>query len=91
MQGAISIDTDKEEVNFIELQLCRPLDDICGALVSMNRDRISLVHSTAKRSITESELVDVHKVEDELLTISLHYLSFACFEPALEDNEFDSI
>lgn len=49
IQGAISIDTDNEVVNFDDRQLRIHVKDLCGSLVDiLPGDRVELVHGTAK-------------------------------------------
>ena len=49
IQGAISIDTHAEVVNFDDRQLRVHVKDLCGSLVDiLPGDRVELVHGTAK-------------------------------------------
>lgn len=87
LQGAISIDPDEEEVNFDLHQLRRHIRDICGALVSVSEDRVSLVHSTARRYISQSRHIDAPVVDCNLATLCIQYLSFSCFNAEISEQE----
>ena len=82
MQGAVSIgfDGDKGVAYFNhDGRLRNHVQDTCGALVSVVDDRICLVHSTARQFIAESKHIDAPKVECEMATLCMQYLSFDCF------------
>lgn len=95
LQGAISIqwteDVDgfKEDVNFGRYKLREHIQDICGALVTISEhgDRLSLVHSTAKRYIAESDYVDLPKATCDIAKLCMQYLCFACFDASISDGE----
>lgn len=49
IQGAVSIDTDNQCVNFEDRQLRVHVKDLCGSLVEiLPGDRVTLVHRTAE-------------------------------------------
>ncbi|KAK5072445.1 hypothetical protein LTS08_008069 [Lithohypha guttulata] len=87
LQGAISIDFEKEEVNFNLYQSHRHIHELCGALVSVVGDRVSLVHSTAKHFISKSKYIDAPVAECSLAIVCIHYLCFHCFSESTADDE----
>lgn len=48
MQVALSIDTEDQTIEYDDRHLRTHIQDICGSLVLMSGDRVTLVHSTAK-------------------------------------------
>lgn len=48
IQVAFSIDVENQEVMYDDRHLRTHIHDICGSLVILDGDRVSLVHSTAK-------------------------------------------
>jgi hypothetical protein len=48
MQVALSIDIDEQTIEYDDRHLRTHIHEICGALVTMSGDRVTLVHSTAK-------------------------------------------
>jgi hypothetical protein len=49
IQGAVSIDTDDQSVNFEDRQLRVHVKDLCGSMVEiLPGDRVTLVHRTAQ-------------------------------------------
>jgi hypothetical protein len=48
MQVALSIDADNQTIEYDDRHLRKHIHEICGSLVLLNGDRVSLVHSTAK-------------------------------------------
>jgi hypothetical protein len=48
MQVALSIDVDGQSIEYDDRRFRRHIHDVCGSLVLLNGDRVSLVHSTAK-------------------------------------------
>lgn len=48
MQAALSIDVEQQTVDYESMSLRRHIHDICGSLISLNGDVVSLVHSTAR-------------------------------------------
>jgi hypothetical protein len=48
IQVALSIDADSQTIKYDDRRLRKHIHDICGSLVSLDGDRVSLVHSTAK-------------------------------------------
>lgn len=48
MQAALSINVDHQIVEYESKSLRRHIHDICGSLLSVNGDTVSLVHSTAR-------------------------------------------
>ena len=82
MQCAVSMDFDAEEgvINFDnDRRLRKHMQDTCGALVTVVDDRICLVHSTARQFIAESKHIDTPKVECEMASLCMQYLSLDCF------------
>jgi hypothetical protein len=51
IQVALSIDTEEQTIRYEELRLRTHIRDICGSLILMYQDRVTLVHSTAKTSV----------------------------------------
>lgn len=49
MQGAMSIDMDKSNVDFEGRQARRHALELCGSLVIEHQNRLCLVHGTARR------------------------------------------
>lgn len=49
IQVAISIDTEDQIVDYDDRHLRTHIHDICGSLVILSGDHVSLVHSTAKK------------------------------------------
>ncbi|PVI07637.1 C2H2 domain-containing protein [Periconia macrospinosa] len=81
IQVALSIDVENNSIEWDGRRLRTHIHDICGSLVKVNGERVSLVHSTAKQYITEC-IEDIHRpsVECELATLCLEYLVFPCFD-----------
>lgn len=48
IQVALSLNMQNQSVDYDSRRLRRDLHDICGSLVLISGDRVSLVHSTAK-------------------------------------------
>jgi hypothetical protein len=48
MQVALSIDTNDQTIKYVDRHLRIHIHEICGALVTLSGDRVTLVHSTAK-------------------------------------------
>lgn len=48
IQVALSIDVDEQSIEYDDRHLRKHIHEICGSLVLLNEDRVSLVHSTAK-------------------------------------------
>ena len=48
MQSALSISFEHQSVEYESLSLRRHIHDICGSLISLDGDTVSLVHSTAR-------------------------------------------
>jgi hypothetical protein len=48
IQVALSIDIKKQTIDYEDRHLRTNIQDICGSLVVMSQDRVTLVHSTAK-------------------------------------------
>jgi hypothetical protein len=48
IQIALSIDVDNQTIEYDDRRFRKHIHEICGSLVSVNGDRVSLVHSTAK-------------------------------------------
>ncbi|UPX12310.1 uncharacterized protein EKO05_0002864 [Ascochyta rabiei] len=89
IQVALSIDVDNETIEYNDRRLRRHIHEICGSLVLLNGDRVSLVHSTAKTYVT-TVMKDVHSpsIECELATLCLRYLTFPCFDvSAISDQQ----
>ncbi|KAH5050480.1 hypothetical protein HBH96_186180 [Parastagonospora nodorum] len=80
IQVALSIDSNTQTIEYEDRHLRTNIQDICGSLVVMSQDRVTLVHSTAKTHIRENTN-DIHEptVECELATLCLQYLTFPCF------------
>ncbi|CAI6333480.1 unnamed protein product [Periconia digitata] len=85
IQVALSIDGEEQCIDWDDRRLRKHIHDICGSLVKVDDDRVSLVHSTAKYYITQCTQ-DIHRpsVECELATLCLQYLVFPCF--SVENN-----
>ncbi|KAJ4353074.1 hypothetical protein N0V95_003669 [Ascochyta clinopodiicola] len=81
IQVALSIDVDNESIEYDDRRLRRHIHEICGSLVLLNGDRVSLVHSTAKTYVV-TVMEDVHapSIECELAALCLRYLTFPCFD-----------
>lgn len=81
MQGALSINFDQDTVDFDDRALRdRHARDLCGALVTVLDDRVSLVHQTARQYIAESSYIDTPLVESQLANLCIRYLQFQCFD-----------
>jgi hypothetical protein len=52
MQVALSIDTNSQTIEYDDCHLRTHIQDICGSLVLMLGDRVTLVHSTAKTYVS---------------------------------------
>ncbi|KAF7874047.1 hypothetical protein EAF04_002719 [Stromatinia cepivora] len=88
IQGALSIDLIDEEVYFDDRQLRTHITDFCGSLVEvLPRDRVQLVHSTAKSYLVEKSHVRIILEETKLAIMCLRYLLFKCFNPTTPDNQ----
>jgi hypothetical protein len=48
IQIALCIDADNQTIEYDDRRFRKHIHEICGSLVSVNGDRVSLVHSTAK-------------------------------------------
>jgi hypothetical protein len=48
MQAALSMDFEEQTIDYESMSLRRHIHDICGSLISLNGDTVSLVHSTAR-------------------------------------------
>jgi hypothetical protein len=51
IQIALSLDAENQIILYDDRRLRRDIHDICGSLVTLRSDRVSLVHSTAKRYV----------------------------------------
>ena len=51
MQVALSIDVEYQAIEYENKRLRKHIHEICGSLVSVQGDRVSLVHSTAKEYV----------------------------------------
>lgn len=51
MQVALSIDVECQAIEYENKRLRKHIHEICGSLVSVQGDRVSLVHSTAKEYV----------------------------------------
>lgn len=80
MQGALSIDFEKLEVNFKLHSSRKHIQDLCGALVSAHDDRVTLVHMTAREFIARSSHIDHVLVECQLANLCIRYLGLPCFD-----------
>ncbi|KAH8733175.1 hypothetical protein GQ44DRAFT_821389 [Phaeosphaeriaceae sp. PMI808] len=90
IQVALSIDIQNQTIEYDDKHMRAHVHDICGSLVFMSGDRVSLVHSTAKTYITKVTK-DIHEpsIECELAVLCLQYLTFPCFISGEDDNEQD--
>ncbi|KAJ4353923.1 uncharacterized protein N0V89_005654 [Didymosphaeria variabile] len=81
IQVALSIDVDSRSIEYDDRRLRNHIHDICGSLVTVSGNRVSLVHSTARYYLTKAT-EDIHQpsVECELATLCLQYLTFPCFQ-----------
>ncbi|KAK5057581.1 hypothetical protein LTR84_011581 [Exophiala bonariae] len=79
MQAALSISPDQGVVDFDGRQAREHIHNLCGALVSVNGERVMLVHATAKWHILKSSRIDITDIEFQLATLCLQYLCFQCF------------
>ncbi|KAF2658989.1 C2H2 domain-containing protein [Lophiostoma macrostomum CBS 122681] len=81
IQIALSMDCVNQSIEYDDRRLRTHIYDICGSLVQVSGDRVSLVHSTAKLYITTCTK-DIHapSVECELAALCLQYLTFQCFD-----------
>lgn len=48
IQVALSIDIDNRTIEYDDRRLRQHIHDICGSLVTVSGNRVSLVHSTAR-------------------------------------------
>jgi|SRR5690242_10167854 len=48
IQVALSIDVDEQTIEYDDRHLRKHIHDICGSLILLTGDRVSLVHSTAR-------------------------------------------
>ncbi|KAF1361979.1 C2H2 domain-containing protein [Lizonia empirigonia] len=69
IQVALSIDVDNQTIEYDDRHLRKHIHEICGSLVLLNGDRVSLVHNIHGPSI-----------ECELAALCLRYLTFPCFD-----------
>jgi hypothetical protein len=60
MQVALSIDVENQTIEYDDRRLRKHIYDICGSLVLLSGDRVSLVHSTAKMYERLQKLRDCH-------------------------------
>ncbi|OQV01238.1 NACHT domain-containing protein [Cladophialophora immunda] len=80
IQGAMAISVDEQEVDFQRRRIRETAQDLCGPLVTVYRDRVILVHSTAKRFIAVTKHVDLLAVESRFASLCLEYLAFPHFD-----------
>ncbi|KAH7336622.1 hypothetical protein BKA65DRAFT_37368 [Rhexocercosporidium sp. MPI-PUGE-AT-0058] len=87
IQGAISMNTQDQTVDFKNRRLCADVRDICGSLIEvLPGDRVQLVHGTAKLYLVHNDYVQIHNEEHKLATLCLKYLLFDCFDPNLSED-----
>ncbi|RYN16465.1 hypothetical protein AA0112_g12495 [Alternaria arborescens] len=81
MQVALSIDPERQIIDYENQRVRDHIYVTCGSLVLVNGDRVTLVHSTAKTYIT-AITKDIHEpsIECELATLCMQYLTFPCFD-----------
>jgi hypothetical protein len=48
MQAALSIDVENQIIDHVNNHMREHIYEICGSLVLVSGDRVSLIHSTAK-------------------------------------------
>lgn len=81
IQGAISIDSRNQSVDFENRQLRVDSKDLCGSLVEVHRDEtIELVHQTAKHYLIHDKYIFPDKENLKLTCLCLNYLAFDCFD-----------
>lgn len=54
IQIALSIDIERQEIEYDARRLRKHIHDICGSLVLVSGERVSLVHSTAKTYVSSA-------------------------------------
>ncbi|RDL38798.1 uncharacterized protein BP5553_03138 [Venustampulla echinocandica] len=87
IQGAISIDTEQQIVDFEQRSLVVDIGELCGSLVErLAGNRIELIHTTAKIFLMQDNHIRISKVEEQLASLCLNYLTFPGFKVE-EDNE----
>ncbi|KAK0707850.1 hypothetical protein B0H67DRAFT_588771 [Lasiosphaeris hirsuta] len=59
----------------------------CGALVLVLQGRVEFMHSTTKRYILKSPLLDERIIQCDLAIMVLGYLTLPCFRPDLPDTQ----
>ena len=64
LQSGTAIHTKKGMIDQ-DLQLREPIEKLCGALISIVDERITLIHRTAKEFITTSEHIDAFVIDCE--------------------------
>ncbi|KAF2128362.1 C2H2 domain-containing protein [Dothidotthia symphoricarpi CBS 119687] len=81
IQVALSLNTDNQTIEYNDRHLRTHIHDICGALVLLCGDHVSLVHSTARTYIT-NVTKEIHEpsIECEFAILCLQYLTFPCFD-----------
>ncbi|KAL5380194.1 hypothetical protein DPSP01_007994 [Paraphaeosphaeria sporulosa] len=81
IQVALSIDIESRSIEYEDRRFREDIHEVCGSLVTVSGNRVSLVHSTARYYLTKAT-EDIHQpsVECELATLCLQYLTFPCFQ-----------
>jgi hypothetical protein len=59
MQVALSINPDSQTIEYDNCHLRTHIQEICGSLVLMLGDRVTLVHSTAKTCVGQLPKADI--------------------------------
>ncbi|TVY78217.1 C2H2 finger domain transcription factor crzA [Lachnellula suecica] len=93
IQGAVSINTETQVVDFHNRQLHTHIRDLCGSLIDvLPGDRVQLVHETAKSYLIHNKHVEARTEEYRLAILTMKYLSFDCFDPDVsEENMTDHL
>ncbi|KAF2096252.1 C2H2 domain-containing protein [Rhizodiscina lignyota] len=81
IQAAISIEPDRDTIDFESRKLRSHIHELCGSLVSiLPGDRVELVHITARIHFAKSDIIRVAIVECGLAALCFRYLTFPCFK-----------
>ncbi|KAM6519204.1 hypothetical protein FALCPG4_012851 [Fusarium falciforme] len=80
MQAILSFDAQEATVDFDNLMLKDDVRRYLGSIVHvLDGDHVRLIHTTARRHIVSNKHINEKKVQCELTSLCLRYLSLPCF------------
>ena len=89
IQAVQCINTQYQELQFDKRRFRFDVQVLCGSLMmELPGDRLSLVHSTAKQYILETEFISQVQVEGHLTAMCLEYLIFPAFQDGQTQESF---